>query len=98
MIGIVLFGVVVLLGLVRIFFDDRKHTEQMGEVIRKQNEYFSAHDPHCDCCALGPAGEPTRPVIRCAMHCAAVAGMAGDPLFGFDFEKYKEVSLDATPA
>lgn len=48
------------------------------------------HDPHCDGCALALGKEPEQPVTRCAMHCASMAGLVGDPLFGFDFDKHKE--------
>lgn len=60
-----------------------------------RQEWLDERDPHCDMCAGKDKVEPIRPVCRCPMHMSCMAGMVGDPLFGFEFEKYKEAPQNA---
>lgn len=72
-----------------IYFDDKEHTKTMRAHFAAQEAYYAQRDPHCDSCAHKEEKEPLRPVIRCAKCMTCTAGLVGDPLFGFDFEKYK---------
>ncbi|PTB28860.1 hypothetical protein C9I56_11260 [Paraburkholderia caribensis] len=74
--------------LERIFADDRRHRAALLARIAASDEWLAERDPHCDSCAQRLGVEPEAPVYRCAMHMSCVAGLVGDPLFGFDFEKY----------
>lgn len=76
--------------ITRFFFADARRSEEAQRVIDDRKAYFAQRDPHCDGCSLALNQEPVSPVMRCAMHCSCVAGLVGDPLFGFDFEKYRE--------
>lgn len=92
-------GIFYLLGaaaaaLVLLVYRFVRAERESGAAIRReidaQTAYFKARDSHCDACALDLAREPVHPIVRCPMHCAGVAGLVGDPLFGFDFEKYSK--------
>lgn len=86
----ILAGLVVAVTVVSLAIEDYRHVCRMRQNFADREAYFKARDPHCDACARDLEKEPQRPVIRCPMHCACVAGLVGDPLFGFDFDKYKE--------
>jgi hypothetical protein len=60
-----------------------------------RREWLNERDSHCDMCADKDDIKPIRPVHRCPMHMNCMAGMVGDPLFGFDFERYKDAPQNA---
>lgn len=76
------------LALLRILEEDRRHRAALKAQIDAQDAWHAERDPHCDSCAQRLGIEPHAPVYRCAMHMSCMAGLIGDPLFGFDFEKY----------
>ncbi|MDP9648708.1 tRNA(Ile2) C34 agmatinyltransferase TiaS [Paraburkholderia caledonica] len=70
-------------------------TESMKAHSAARREWLSERDPRCDNCSLHLKQEPQRPVYRCPKCMSCVAGMVGDPLFGFDLEKYREAPQNA---
>jgi hypothetical protein len=70
-------------------------TTSMEAQTAARQEWLSEHDPNCDMCAEKDRVQPIRPVYRCPMHMSCMAGMVGDPLFGFEFKRYRDAPHEA---
>ena len=69
--------------------------ESLEAQTSARREWMDERDPHCDMCANKDRTQPIRPVYRCSMHMSCMAGMVGDPLFGFEFERYRDAPQNA---
>lgn len=79
----------IFLNCIRIYCLYRFDRNRRKAAMDAHTEWLQERNPHCDSCALKDGIEPKNPVFRCVKCCYCVSLWAGDPLFGFDFEKYK---------
>ncbi|WP_175952897.1 hypothetical protein [Burkholderia sp. BCC0405] len=71
------------------------HAASVKALYAARQEWLNEFDPNCDMCAAKNNLEPSNPVHRCPWHMTCMAGLIGDPLFGFDFEKYRDAQQNA---
>lgn len=79
----------IFLNCLRIYIVARFDRNNLKVSMDSHTAWLAERNPHCDSCSMKEGIEPITPVMRCAKCSYCVSLWTGDPMFGFDFEKYK---------